>query len=638
MERRPALDVDEVEGAPAGPGGALGALVAVWRLLVWLARALAAPAVGLVRWHRRPKQAAEKAVAFWWWNLFTGGKVGCGPEMWDRHEPDQIRRRVGLALVRSAGIVAAAVALWVQRGDHGPGGTLVRAVVTVAVVPAATWWAVFAIASVWHWWRWVLPLRRVLLPMLDWPDRWPSRLWLEVPRSRARQETRGVRVTVPKAWFPSPKARALVVEAAHAKLRLDDVTDRWVFHSRYRYLQIRPAHHAPATAYLSDPAVMKALAAAKGGQVLLGLAAGGKDGPRPLYVDLDSESPHILISAGTGGGKSVTIRTITAQAIRRSWLVWVIDVKRHSHAWLRGLPGVRYFRNIEDVHEALLAAAEEGDRRNRAWDDIPFGEKGPTFTRLVIVCEEMNGTLSYLRKWWRINKSPGDPATPESIGGLGEILFMGRAVQINVIAVAQSATARDLGGPEQRENFFCRILARYTVNAWNMLVPECGYTPASDHPGRAQVCIAGTATETQQVFMSEVEARAYALAGRQPGTEAVSTSQHPSDLGDQVENVATRAPIATGLAALPAGGESEPALMSAVELSSDKGIGVVDIKYHALRRALRIDPEAPRPVKRGGVNMFSPDQVTKWARNRPIAGARDRQKGTDESTEEGGSD
>lgn len=630
--RGDAIDVDDTD-TPARQGGATVALLA------HLARLAAAPAVAAVRWRRRPKQAAEKAVAWWWWNLYTGGKVGCGRAMWDRHEPDQVRRRVTLALTRTVAIVAACTALWALHADHGPGGALGRAAATVAVTPPATWLAVAAIVHAWHWWRWVLPLRRVLLPMLGWPERRPSRLWIEVPRSRARQETRGVRVTVPKDWFPSPKARALVVEAAHAKLRLDDVTDRWVFHSRYRYLQIRPAHHAPATAYLSEVAVQRALAVAKGGQVLLGLAAGGKDGPRPLYVDLDSDSPHILISAGTGGGKSVTIRTLAAQAIRRGWLVWVIDVKRHSHSWMRGLPGVRYFRDIADVHEALLAAAEEGDRRNRAWDDVPFGAEGPTFTRLVIVCEEMNGTLSYLRKWWRQNKAPGDPAIPDSVGGLGEILFMGRAVQVNVIAVAQSATARDLGGPEQRENFFCRVLARYTVNAWNMLVPECAYVPASSHPGRAQVCIAGVATETQQVYMDEAAARAYALAGRQPAAEAVSASQTPSDLRVGGENVATRPPLATGLAALPAGGEAEPALMSAVELSADKGIGLVPIKYHALRRALSIDPEAPKPVKRGGVNLFDPEQVTRWARNRPIAGARDRQKTTDgQSTEEGGSD
>ncbi|MFD3469760.1 hypothetical protein ACFWWM_25995 [Streptomyces sp. NPDC058682] len=62
---------------------------------------------------------------------------------------------------------------------------------------------------------------------------------------------------------------------------------------------------------------------------------------------------------------------------------------------------------------------------------------------------------------------------------LNEILYMGRQVRMYVLLVAQSATARALGGPEVREQLSTRILARYSVNAWRMLAPEVHPAPKS---------------------------------------------------------------------------------------------------------------------------------------------------------------
>ncbi|WP_435972243.1 hypothetical protein [Streptomyces sp. Qhu_M48] len=42
---------------------------------------------------------------------------------------------------------------------------------------------------------------------------------------------------------------------------------------------------------------------------LIGLGAAGKT----VSVDLDHDSPHVLINAGTGGGKSTILRTIACQ-------------------------------------------------------------------------------------------------------------------------------------------------------------------------------------------------------------------------------------------------------------------------------------------------------------------------------------
>jgi hypothetical protein len=155
------------------------------------------------------------------------------------------------------------------------------------------------------------------------------------------------------------------------------------------------------------------------------------------------------------------------------------------------VPGVRYFRGIGEIHAALLELGKEGRRRNVAFDDIDIDDPAPQFPRLVVICEELNATMSMLKLYWHNNREPGDQPTSPAIVALGQLLFMGRAVRIHVLAVAQLATAKDLGGPEQRENYAVRILARYTANAWKMLVPECTYTPSTRHPAGRRCTSAG---------------------------------------------------------------------------------------------------------------------------------------------------
>jgi hypothetical protein len=95
-------------------------------------------------------------------------------------------------------------------------------------------------------------------------------------------------------------------------------------------------------------------------------------------------------------------------------------------------------------------------------------------------------------------REPGEPKTSPVIDALNENLFMGLQVRRQGLLVAHSATARAFGGPEVREQFATRVLARYSMNAWRMLAPEIRPAPKSTkHPGCAQVVIGGTARETQ---------------------------------------------------------------------------------------------------------------------------------------------
>ncbi|MEU0523074.1 helicase HerA domain-containing protein [Streptomyces niveus] len=117
---------------------------------------------------------------------------------------------------------------------------------------------------------------------------------------------------------------------------------------------------------LADPGVGEILAKMPESAPLIGLGGGGKK----VSVDLDADSPHVLISASTGGGKSTILRTICCQFIRNGAQASVLDFKRISHTWARGVPGVTYCRDIADILQALLDLVQEGRRRIRLAEQL----------------------------------------------------------------------------------------------------------------------------------------------------------------------------------------------------------------------------------------------------------------------------
>lgn len=212
---------------------------------------------------------------------------------------------------------------------------------------------------------------------------------------------------------------------------------------------------------------------------LIGLGADKKK----VSVDLDHDSPHVLISAGTGGGKSTILRCVCCQFIHHGALA-VLDCKRISHTWARGVPGVTYCRDIAEIHNALIQLVQEGRRRIRLaeqlGDDVLEKEPWRVGPRLVILLEEVNATMAQLKRSWQRIRESGDPKVSPAVDALAEVLFMGRAVRLHVLLVAQSATARAIGGPQMRENFAARILVRYILNATPEPPPAAPPAPTPD--------------------------------------------------------------------------------------------------------------------------------------------------------------
>ncbi|MFD3666340.1 helicase HerA domain-containing protein [Streptomyces sp. NPDC058659] len=257
----------------------------------------------------------------------------------------------------------------------------------------------------------------------------------------------------------------------------------------------------PQQLRLTDPGVREQMEALPASQVLIGH---GTDG-QPVCVDLDNESPHVLVYSASGGGTSTALRTLTAQLLHHGGHVLVLDAKRISQAWARALPAVTYRCDMADIHDALLGLSVELKRRISHADEHGDTEDLP---RLTVVFESAGHTLRQLARHWEKVRQAGDPKTSPAVNAYEELLFAGREVRIHILAGAQRFSAA-LG----REHFSTVLLGRVTARTWSQAAPQVATVPkGSTHPGRFHTVQRSTAHPTQVLLLSETEAAAWAAA------------------------------------------------------------------------------------------------------------------------------
>jgi hypothetical protein len=372
-------------------------------------------------------------------------------------------------------------------------------------------------------------------PAVRWlPDRIQLGMWAVQRRTkpltdrldyfrRPKEQQTGPRIElVVQTPYLTSEQRALISSIVNSKIPVSDLVESWD--------QVGAQVTATWTVRKRPPAavgydqILKHLPRLKEWEFYIGQATGD----RPVILSLKDDSPHVAISAGTGAGKSVLAQLIAAQVLRRGGRVIILD-RKGSHRWAIGMPGVDYCTKPAQMHEALIrAAAVANERNDMALHEADDWDPGP---RTLVICEELNATMGMLANYWAEVRGKGDPKKSPAINALAELLFMGRSAKHNVVAIAQMLTARAIGGPEARENFGIRCLARYTTNAWKMLVPEAGMPRSSRTLGRWQIVIGGQATEVQVAFLTTPQARA--LAKPADGPDSGLSSDVPGD-GDMM--------------------------------------------------------------------------------------------------------
>jgi hypothetical protein len=339
-----------------------------------------------------------------------------------------------------------------------------------------------------------------------WRSYLASREAIVGPVASVRRSRAAVRITIPHSLghVPTDTRKALL---ASSTAKLGGVWDAdFRLKGANAVLILKPRPEPPSRVTFAS--FRERMENAKLNELALGLRAGY----RTQLLDLENEYPHAMLSMGTGAGKSVLIRSIAAQAIHKGWAVILLDAKQ-DHYWCAdlmkaGVPGVIYLRKIPDIHNALIKLDQIREWRS----DVDYAHGGEMpMQRALILFEEMNMTVNGLRAYWSTIGKGKSPALT-AFGGLSAA---GRSAKMNLVGVGQYLTAQVFGGPEARENFGSRILARYTAASWKTLVPEYGPPPPrSSVRGRVQVCQGGgLPSETQVAFLSHDDVREYAMAG-----------------------------------------------------------------------------------------------------------------------------
>lgn len=243
------------------------------------------------------------------------------------------------------------------------------------------------------------------------------------------------------------------------------------------------------------------------------VVVGRKAGNRIVRISLSEDSPHIALSGAAGSGKSVLVRVVLRQRLRRGDGVFIFDPKRFSHMrWANGFPKdrVRYAVTDVELHEGWLAVGEEMRRRIA----LPLDQL--EWQRRVWLCaEEINAQIKILTRYWKQRRQEmirparalladcekecggskmeglalaiergldlaelDPPATSPAIVALQESVFMGRELRMHMMAAAQRLSAGVFGGGggDVRESFQGgRFMAKWDRKLWKMLADGIPY-------------------------------------------------------------------------------------------------------------------------------------------------------------------
>jgi len=427
------------------------------------------------------------------------------------------------------------------------------------------------------------------------------------------------RFQMPKNWNGTPEERGRFVQVVTETMGWHPESDaEWHLEGDDSYVDIKNRKAPPPEVSLADIA----LEIEKAGEdaVVLGLGRGDL----PVKVSLAADSPHFGLSIGAGGGKSVLARLVAAQVLHNGGIVLILDPKRISHAWAKGLPNVRYAASTDEIHAALIWLSNEIEIRTRIADrshDVEGNILANVGPRLLVIAEELNEMNARLRVWWNDNRAPTAPKKSPAITAMETALFMGRQVRVNIFAVAQMMTALAAGSGAARENMGVRILGRYTKNNWRMLVPEFDMPRTRTmKPGHIQV-VTAIVRECQAAMVGGREARDFASSGQI--TPFPKDTVNDPRLDPEARTLDPSAP------ALTRGSSDSEAIVEAeivqerqkVTLQEVADKGIVPMNGKALRNAAFRDPEFPehcgiRLNQQGRPKEYWRDEIETWFEGR----------------------
>lgn len=317
-----------------------------------------------------------------------------------------------------------------------------------------------------------------------------------------------VRVGLVPGKVSTPAAKRAFLAAVTGPLGMPDAHAEWMLRGRKPYVDLRPNLLPPEVVGWEQ--IRRHFAAAPMAQPIIGLAAGG----RPVNIDFDNNSPHVMVSGGSGSGKSVLEKAILCQRMHNGAGVIMLDYKRISHRWLHNLDGAIYAWRLPDIHDVLCDAGKElGNRLETVLPpdndiNVPLKE----FPAVDVVIEEINSTVLLLQGYWA---DQGGKGQSPAITALKVMVNMGREYRMHVHIMAQRASASVFGanGGDIRESFQTRLMAKWTVPTWKMLAGGAEYRRPLGGRGIWARVQDDEVEIVRTPFLSDRQAREWALSG-----------------------------------------------------------------------------------------------------------------------------
>ena len=481
--------------------------------------------------------------------------------------------------------------------------------------PGACWWVWWRVRQWQHRRHILYPLHAALAPHLN--VALPSRpeAWLKVAADKS-----WARIELPAGFDANTAKMQAIEQAVAARVGIRNPYPQWKLAGRKPLLILEAVPPLPKRVPLAGP-VAEAIQASAPDELVLGI------GPRNkvIKVSLAGDSPHVGLSVGSGGGKSVTAELLAATAAFKGAVVLVLDFpKLVSLPALRGLPNVAYADSAALVHSACVWLAHELEDRAvlvREHTDYNGVYGGPPLPRLLVICEEQNALMDRLRAYWADIRTPQDRKKSPAVDGLELASLMGRQLQINLVQIGQFLSARATGGGAARENLGVRLLGRATVNNWKILVPEHPYPGKTKRPGRVHV-ITDDCTECQITGITHAEARRMAMAGTvtpcpegMPGRQRVPGTPRPVLPGPEQAR-----PTGTGPETGPETPPSVSALTDGLSIKEAIALGILPGTIAAERKAMQRAKAVgswPQPLGyRGMARVWDPADLGEWVQRR----------------------
>jgi hypothetical protein len=355
-------------------------------------------------------------------------------------------------------------------------------------------WHVFYVLRNWrHERHYVRPLERTLTRKLP-----AAPLSLEVEREG--DAVRRVAIEWPPDTEIGSEDQQKVLQSVTARLAIEAPDASWKLRGRDRSVVFTQSEPPPSRVCWED--VAQALRSLGHDELLFGL---GKR--NAITKAAYSDSPHIAIPGGSGGGKSNLAAFLLIQEMLRGSLIFNLDPKWISHLWLQDLPNVINAHDIPELHLALTWLGKELLRRTKTAYYSAEGTgrvRGNVGPRIIVLCEELNYGMPGLKRYWAENREKGQPKQSPAIAGLSALSCAGRASDIHEWLIAQLLTVESTGVKDStiRTNAGIKGMVRWDPGGWAMAVGKHIPMPAQTTiPGRIQLVTRNGPREAQVPYL-----------------------------------------------------------------------------------------------------------------------------------------